>query len=176
MYVQAISAYAPHPNAAKLWMEFLYSRRGPEHLAEGLLQPDPLRRHGHGGRRSRREPRRPSCPTPTGAVLPTLDQITTATDADHQGLADDRRRHGQVGADVDRATVPNVSDSRDSPSTPEARHRRASGVCDFGWTWLGLVPFLALRDAVPAHPDRLPRRGQLPGQRTASSRSRTTPT
>ena len=25
VYVQAISAYAPHPNAAKLWMEWLYS-------------------------------------------------------------------------------------------------------------------------------------------------------
>lgn len=28
MYVQAISAYAPHPNAAKLWMEYLYSDEG----------------------------------------------------------------------------------------------------------------------------------------------------
>ncbi|TMV42421.1 ABC transporter substrate-binding protein, partial [Thioclava sp. BHET1] len=25
VYVQAISAFAPHPNAAKLWMEYLYS-------------------------------------------------------------------------------------------------------------------------------------------------------
>ena len=28
VYVSAISAYAPHPNAAKLWMEFLYSDEG----------------------------------------------------------------------------------------------------------------------------------------------------
>jgi putative spermidine/putrescine transport system substrate-binding protein len=28
VYVQAISAYAPHPNAAKLWMEHLYSDEG----------------------------------------------------------------------------------------------------------------------------------------------------
>lgn len=28
VYVQAISAYAPHPNAAKLWMEYLYSTKG----------------------------------------------------------------------------------------------------------------------------------------------------
>jgi putative spermidine/putrescine transport system substrate-binding protein len=28
IYVQAISAYAPHPNAAKLWMEYLYSDEG----------------------------------------------------------------------------------------------------------------------------------------------------
>src|SRR3546814_7786969 len=25
VYIQAISAYAPHPNAAKLWMEYRYS-------------------------------------------------------------------------------------------------------------------------------------------------------
>jgi putative spermidine/putrescine transport system substrate-binding protein len=28
VYIQAISAYAPHPNAAKLWMEYLYSDEG----------------------------------------------------------------------------------------------------------------------------------------------------
>jgi putative spermidine/putrescine transport system substrate-binding protein len=28
VYVQGISAYAPHPNAAKLWMEYLYSDEG----------------------------------------------------------------------------------------------------------------------------------------------------
>ena len=28
IYVQAISKYAPHPNAAKLWMEYLYSDEG----------------------------------------------------------------------------------------------------------------------------------------------------
>lgn len=28
VYVQAISAFAPHPNAAKLWMEHLYSDEG----------------------------------------------------------------------------------------------------------------------------------------------------
>jgi putative spermidine/putrescine transport system substrate-binding protein len=27
VYVQGISAYAPHPNAAKLWMEYLYSTK-----------------------------------------------------------------------------------------------------------------------------------------------------
>ena len=28
IYVQGISAYAPHPNAAKLWEEYLYSDEG----------------------------------------------------------------------------------------------------------------------------------------------------
>jgi len=35
VYVQAISAYAPHPNAAKLWMEFLYSDEGQLLWMEG---------------------------------------------------------------------------------------------------------------------------------------------
>jgi len=34
-YVQAISAYAPHPNAAKLWMEYLYSDEGQGHWLKG---------------------------------------------------------------------------------------------------------------------------------------------
>ena len=42
VYVQAISAYAPHPNAAKLWMEYLYSDEGQLGWAAGLLSPDPV--------------------------------------------------------------------------------------------------------------------------------------
>ena len=44
VYVQAISAFAPHPNAAKLWMEYLYSDEGQLGWLEGLLPPDPLQR------------------------------------------------------------------------------------------------------------------------------------
>ena len=58
MYVQAISAFAPHPNAAKLWMEYLYSDAGQNIWLEGLLQPDPLRRHGHEGHRRQGGPGR----------------------------------------------------------------------------------------------------------------------
>lgn len=39
MYAQGISAYAPHPNAAKLWMEFLYSDEGQLLLLRGLGHP-----------------------------------------------------------------------------------------------------------------------------------------
>ena len=39
MYVQAISAYAPHPNAAKLWMEFLYSDEGQHIWLKGYCNP-----------------------------------------------------------------------------------------------------------------------------------------
>lgn len=39
VYVQAISAYAPHVNAAKLWMEYLYSDEGQTAWLEGYCHP-----------------------------------------------------------------------------------------------------------------------------------------
>lgn len=39
VYVQGISAYAPHPNAAKLWMEFLYSDEGQTEWLAGYCHP-----------------------------------------------------------------------------------------------------------------------------------------
>jgi putative spermidine/putrescine transport system substrate-binding protein len=39
VYIQAISAYAPHPNAAKLWMEFLYSDEGQLLWLKGYGHP-----------------------------------------------------------------------------------------------------------------------------------------
>lgn len=39
VYVQAISAHAPHPNAAKLWMEYLYSDEGQTAWLKGYCHP-----------------------------------------------------------------------------------------------------------------------------------------
>ena len=39
VYVQAISAYAPHPSAAKLWMEYLYSDEGQLGWLKGYCHP-----------------------------------------------------------------------------------------------------------------------------------------
>jgi putative spermidine/putrescine transport system substrate-binding protein len=39
VYLQGISAYAPHPNAAKLWMEFLYSDEGQLIWLKGYCHP-----------------------------------------------------------------------------------------------------------------------------------------
>src|SRR5688500_3995138 len=39
VYVQAISAYAPHPNAAKLWMEHLYSDESQIAWLKGYCHP-----------------------------------------------------------------------------------------------------------------------------------------
>lgn len=39
VYVQAISAFAPHPSAAKLWMEYLYSDEGQLAWLSGYCHP-----------------------------------------------------------------------------------------------------------------------------------------
>ncbi|MFN2121316.1 MAG: ABC transporter substrate-binding protein [Anaerolineales bacterium] len=39
IYIQGISAYAPHPNAAKLWEEFLYSDEGQLDWLKGYCHP-----------------------------------------------------------------------------------------------------------------------------------------
>ena len=39
VYVQAISAFAPHPSAAKLWMEYLYSDAGQLGWLAGYCHP-----------------------------------------------------------------------------------------------------------------------------------------
>lgn len=39
VYIQAISAFAPHPNAAKLWMEYLYSDEGQLAFLSGYCHP-----------------------------------------------------------------------------------------------------------------------------------------
>ena len=65
MYVQAISTYAPHPNAAKLWMEYLYSDEGQHIWLKGYCNPiryDDL----VAARRRSRPTWRPSCPDSTG--------------------------------------------------------------------------------------------------------------
>jgi putative spermidine/putrescine transport system substrate-binding protein len=77
MYVQAISKYAPHPNAAKLWMEYLYSDEGQLIWLKGYCNPiryDDLVKRGVVPADLAAK-----LPDSTGAVLPTLDQITAAT-------------------------------------------------------------------------------------------------
>ncbi|WEK49500.1 MAG: ABC transporter substrate-binding protein [Candidatus Kaistia colombiensis] len=49
VYVQGISAFAPHPNAAKLWMEYLYSDEGQLAWLAGYCHPirfDDLAKNG----------------------------------------------------------------------------------------------------------------------------------
>jgi putative spermidine/putrescine transport system substrate-binding protein len=78
MYVQAISAYAPHPNAAKLWMEFLYSDQGQNIWLKGYCNP--IRYDAMVAAGTVDAAAQAKLPDTKGASLPTLDQITKASD------------------------------------------------------------------------------------------------
>jgi putative spermidine/putrescine transport system substrate-binding protein len=83
MYVQAISAYAPHPNAAKLWMEYLYSDAGQNLWLKGYCNPI---RYDDMAKKGTLDPAaKAALPDTTGALLPTLDQITKATEVIAKG-------------------------------------------------------------------------------------------
>ena len=76
VYVQAISAYAPHPNAAKLWMEFLYSDEGQNLWLKGYCHP--IRYPDLVARGAVPADQLAKLPDVEGAVFPTLDQINNA--------------------------------------------------------------------------------------------------
>lgn len=76
VYVQAISAYAPHPNAAKLWMEFLYSDEGQLLYMEGYCHP--AREADMRARGVVPEELSAKLPDVSGAVFPTAEQLITA--------------------------------------------------------------------------------------------------
>ena len=140
MYVQAISAYAPHPNAAKLWMEYLYSDEGQIAWLKGYCNPiryDAMVKAN-------------AIPADVAAKLPDTDR-RRAPDArpdhgrhhgDHHGLADHGRRHRQVArlrrtVPSTRRSVTDTASPLDARTAPPARPGRRR----FRLTWLGVVPF-----------------------------------
>ena len=76
VYVQAISAFAPHPNAAKLWMEYLYSDEGQLGWLEGYCFPirydDLVERDAVPGDLASR------LPDSSGTAFPSVDQMGAA--------------------------------------------------------------------------------------------------
>jgi putative spermidine/putrescine transport system substrate-binding protein len=78
VYVQGISAFAPHPNAAKLWMEFLYSDEGQNIWLKGYCHP--IRYENLVENNLVPADQLAKLPDVTGAVFPTLDQLTKASD------------------------------------------------------------------------------------------------
>jgi putative spermidine/putrescine transport system substrate-binding protein len=95
VYIQAISAYAPHPNAAKLWMEYLYSDEGQNVWLKGYCHPI---RYNDMSKRgvipADLAAKLPSADLYAKAVFPTIDQITNA----QKVIAD--KWMSAVGADV----------------------------------------------------------------------------
>jgi len=79
MYVQAISAYAPHPNAAKLWMEYLYSDEGQNIWLSGYCNP--IRYDDMAAKNTLDPAALAKLPESKGTKLPTLAQITAASKA-----------------------------------------------------------------------------------------------
>ncbi len=77
MYVQAISAYAPHPNAAKLWMEYLYSDEGQNAWLRGYCNP--IRYEDMVAKGTVDKAAQAKLPDTAGTELPTLLQIEAAT-------------------------------------------------------------------------------------------------
>ena len=76
VYVQAISAYAPHPNAAKLWMEYLYSDEGQLGWASGYCYPIRFNSMLEAG--TIPADMVALLPSTEGAYFPTIDEINAA--------------------------------------------------------------------------------------------------
>jgi putative spermidine/putrescine transport system substrate-binding protein len=77
VYAQAISAYAPHLNAAKLWMEYLYSDEGQQGWLKGYCHTTRLADLQASGKFSDLVAKLPDI---TGAVYPTSAQAAAAKD------------------------------------------------------------------------------------------------
>ena len=76
VYVQAISAYAPHPNAAKLWMEYLYSDEGQLGWANGFCYP--IRFESMKAAGTIPEDVLAKLPSTEGAYFPSIEDINAA--------------------------------------------------------------------------------------------------
>ncbi len=98
VYVQAISAYAPHPNAAKLWMEYLYSDEGQNVWLKGYCHPI---RYNDMAKRgvipADLAAKLPSADLYAKAVFPSPDQLTAAKELITKNW------DSVVGADIKKA-------------------------------------------------------------------------
>jgi len=95
VYVQAISAYAPHPNAAKLWMEYLYSDEGQLLWLKGYCHP--VREADLRSRNAIPADMLAKLPDIAGAVFPSVKQLDAANELVKTNW------DAVVGADIKRA-------------------------------------------------------------------------
>jgi putative spermidine/putrescine transport system substrate-binding protein len=79
VYIQGISAYAPHPNAAKLWMEYLYSDEGQIGWLKGYCHPIRFNAMSKAGKIPQEVlDKLPAAENYANAVFPSLDDQTAA--------------------------------------------------------------------------------------------------
>ena len=86
VYIQAISAFAPHPNAAKLWMEYLYSDEGQLGWLAGYCHP--IRFNDLATKKAIPDALLAKLPDPAlyaKAVFPSLDEQSAAKDVITKG-------------------------------------------------------------------------------------------
>jgi putative spermidine/putrescine transport system substrate-binding protein len=77
IYIQGISAYAPHPNAAKLWEEYLYSDEGQLEWLKGYCHPIRFNTLAQANKIPQELlAKMPPAENYAKAVFPTLDQQT----------------------------------------------------------------------------------------------------
>ncbi len=82
VYVQAISAFAPHPSAAKLWMEYLYSDEGQVSWLQGYCHPIRFNDLAANGKIPADVlAKLPPAESYAKAVFPTLEQQAAAKEA-----------------------------------------------------------------------------------------------
>ncbi|MBU1176413.1 MAG: ABC transporter substrate-binding protein [Alphaproteobacteria bacterium] len=90
VYVQAISAFAPHPNAAKLWMEYLYSDEGQLGWLAGYCHPIRFNAMSDAGTLpAELMANLPPAENYAKAVFPTLDEQGAAKQATAENWAKD---------------------------------------------------------------------------------------
>lgn len=76
VYVQGISAYAPHPNAAKLWMEYIYSDEGQNLWLKGYCHPARFNAMAAAGKLDAAAMAKlPPAAAYEAAYFPTLDEV-----------------------------------------------------------------------------------------------------
>jgi putative spermidine/putrescine transport system substrate-binding protein len=92
IYLQAISAYAPHPNAAKLWEEYLYSDLGQLEWLRGYCHP--VRQAALDAKGLIPADLKAKLPSVEGAVFASAQQLINA----QQLIA--KNWDSEVGADV----------------------------------------------------------------------------
>ena len=91
--VQAISAFAPHPNAARLWMEYLYSDEGQLGWLEGHCYP--IRYDGLVAEAAIPAELAAQLPELSDPVFPSVEQLSAATELITAGW--DAAFGGQLG-------------------------------------------------------------------------------
>jgi putative spermidine/putrescine transport system substrate-binding protein len=92
LFAQAISASAPHPNAARLWMEFLYSDEGQNIWLKGNCMP--IRYDDLAANDAIPAEVLANLPDVSGTVFPTLSQLNAASALITQGW------NAAVGVDI----------------------------------------------------------------------------